>query len=510
MKYRIGLFVLIFFMAFNLNVYAKSQGKEFIPMKQIQDKVHSFKLDNGMRFVVMERGDSPVVSFVTFVKVGSVDEVTGHTGIAHILEHMAFKGTKDIGTKDYKKEKGLLKQVDQAYREFLYCKYSGTDKSRCQSLENRFHKLLTEANSLVIPNEFSKIIEKNGGEDLNAATSTDYTIYHVSLPANKVELWFSLEYDRLTNPVFREFYTEKEVIREERRMRVDTSPMGKLLERFRSICFLAHPYSHPTIGWDSDIRATTISDVKRFYKTYYVPQNITIAIVGDVDFKEIKRLALTYFGHMKKGKNPPIVWTIEPPQDSKRDITVFANAQPMYIRGYHVPGYGSKDFLVLEVLETILSGGRSSRLYKDLVLEKRVALSIAAFNGYPGVRYPCIFGIYAIPNKGVSLNTLSQAIDMEFEKIEKKGVQEEEIERACTLEKGELLRELESNLGMARELAYAHAIYGDWKRIFLDIDEMEKISPKDIQLVIKKYFINSNMIEARLLNKHEKENNTGN
>lgn len=479
-------------------------GGDQFSMKELMDKIDSFTLDNGMQFIVMQREKTPVVSFVTFVKVGSVDENIGETGIAHIFEHMAFKGTKDIGTKDWNKEKIVLEELDNVYREYIQCINQGQSKDKCNLLKSRFNKLLEEANSYVIHNEFSKIIEKNGGEDLNAGTSTDYTIYYSSFPSNKVELWFSLESDRLKNPVFREFYTEKEVIREERRMRVDTSPMGKLIEGFRSIAFSAHPYSHPTIGWDSDIVNTTIRDVKQFYKKYYVPQNITIAIVGDVKIDEIKKLAQVYFGSMEKGEDPPIVSTKEPKLSARKEITIYDKAQPMYIRGYHVPGYGHKDYIVLRVLEDILSDGRSSRLYSRLVLEKKLALSVSAFYGFPGERYPCLFGILAIPNIGVSIDELSKAIDLELEDIMKNGVKKDEITRAYTLEKAELIREMESNLGMARELAYSQAIYGDWKKLFSMIESFKDVSSQHIQDVIKKYFKEENMVEGKLIFKDKK------
>ncbi len=475
--------------------------RDVLSMNKLMQKIHSFKLKNGMTFVVMERKASPVVSFVTFVKVGSVDEPTGHTGIAHIFEHMAFKGTKDIGTKDWHREKILLEKLDNAYRDYIRCEDVEKDKDRCLVLKEKFHELLKEANSLVKHNEFSKIIEKNGGEDLNAGTATDYTLYYCSLPANKVELWFSLESDRLKNPVFREFYTEKEVIREERRMRVDTSPMGKLLEAFRALAFVAHPYKHPTIGWDSDIVHTTIRDVKEFYKKFYIPQNITIAIVGDVNLEEIKKLAHIYFSPFEKRPDSPYVWTKEPKQRAKREVVLYEDAHPMYIRGYHVPGYGSREYLALELLEAILSSGRSSRLYSHLVLQKKLALSISAFYGFPGERYPTLFGVYAIPNNGVSLDELGKAIDMELKDISKNGVSREEIDRAYTMEEADLLREMDSNLGMARELAYAQSIYGDWKKLFSDLSELKKVSSKDIQEVVKKYFVPENMIEAKLIKK---------
>jgi len=469
-------------------------------LTRVEHNITEFTLPNGMRFVVMKRKNAPVVSFVTIVGVGSVCEKTGETGISHILEHMAFKGTPHIGTKDWKKEKVLLKEVDKAYKDWFYCSLK-KGKEECTKERNTFEKLKKEADSLVIPNEFSKIIEQNGGEDLNAQTSSDYTMYFCSLPANRVELWFYLESDRLKNPVWREFYTEKEVIREERRMRIDTSPMGKLIESFRATAFIAHPYRHPTIGWDSDIVAITISDLEKYYRTYYVPQNIAIAIVGDVDVARIKALALKYFGDMKKGPNPPIIYTTEPPQAGPRQVFVYDNAQPIYLRGYHIPAYGSRDYLALELLSSILSQGRSSRLYRDLVLNKKIALSISASTGFPGEKYPSLFVIFALPNRGVSLDKLSTAIDKEIELIKEKGVSEEEIKRAYIINKAEILREMQSNLGMAQDLAYYEMIGGSWKKVFSDVEEMGKISPEEVKKVAQKYLVKKNMTEARLVSK---------
>ncbi len=469
-------------------------------LNRIKHKVSEFTLPNGMRFVVMKRQNVPVVSFVTIVGVGSVCEKTGETGISHILEHMAFKGTPDIGTKDWKKERILLKEVDNAYKKWFYCSLK-KGRGECVKERKTFERLKKEADSLVIPNEFSKIIEQNGGEDLNAQTSSDYTMYFCSLPANRVELWFYMESDRLKHPVWREFYTEKKVIREERRMRIDTSPMGKLIEAFRATSFIAHPYRHPTIGWDSDIVAITISDLERYYRTYYVPQNIVIAIVGDVDVKEIRSLAVRYFGDIKRGDNPPVIYTTEPPQSGPRQVVVYDSAQPIYLRGYHIPAYGSRDYLALELLSSILSQGRSSRLYRDLVLNKKIALSISTSTGFPGEKYPSLFVFFAIPNRGVSLDEVSRAIDGEIELIKKKGVSEEEIRRAYIINKADIVRDMQSNLGMAQDLAYYEMIGGSWQKVFSDVEDIEKISPQEVKRVAQKYLIEKNMTEARLVSK---------
>ena len=469
-------------------------------LTKVEGEITEFTLPNGMKFIVMERHNAPVVSFVTVVGVGSVCEKTGETGISHILEHMAFKGTTHIGTKDWPRERILLKKEDEAYKKWFLCSLRH-GKSSCSKEKEQFERLKAEADSLVIPNEFSKIIEQNGGEDLNAQTSSDYTMYFCSLPANRVELWFYMESDRLKNPVWREFYTEKEVIREERRMRIDTSPMGKLIEAFRATAFIAHPYRHPTIGWDSDIQAITISDLNRYYQKYYVPENIVIAIVGDVNPAYIKGLAEKYFGDIKRRPMPEPIYTMEPPQDGPREVEVYDNAQPIYLRGYHIPSYGSRDYLALEVLSSILSEGRSSRLYRDLVLNKKLALSISASTGFPGERYPCLFVIFAIPSKGVSLERLSHAIDEEIASVQKEGVTSQEIHRAYILSKADILRSMESNLGMAQELAYYEVIGGSWRHIFSDVKEMARITPEEIKEVACRYLVRENMTEARLISK---------
>ncbi|MCF8039176.1 MAG: insulinase family protein, partial [Desulfohalobiaceae bacterium] len=305
-------------------------------LETFEDEVTAFSLDNGLRFLVIERHQAPVASFVTFVNVGSVDEPRGNTGIAHLFEHLAFKGTPNIGTTNWEKEQKILEKIDAAYTKWLRAKYiQRADEAKLTALRDRFEELQKEAQQYVVPNAFPKIIERHGGTDLNAATGKDFTMYFCSLPSNKVELWFSLESDRLMQPVFREFYTEKEVVLEERRMRVDSDPTGRMIEELQALAYLAHPYRNPTIGWSTDIRATTRDDLRSFYQQYYRPQNLTVAVAGDVDPKRIEKLARTYFGAMAKREFNPRIITREPEQRGERKFVHIGPNQPMYIEAYH-------------------------------------------------------------------------------------------------------------------------------------------------------------------------------
>ncbi|MDP2283205.1 MAG: pitrilysin family protein, partial [Pseudohongiella sp.] len=368
------------------------------------ERVSEFTLDNGLHFIVIERPVAPVATFVTFVNVGGVDEPVNNTGVAHIFEHMAFKGSSRIGTNDHEAEQQALQRMDDAYRAWLAESYSSApDQSRLDSLWQTFEQWQTQAGSYIKSEEFSQIIEREGGVGLNAFTSADATGYFYSLPQNKAELWFFLEAERFMDPVFREFYVEKDVIMEERRMRTDSNPQGRLLEEFLSVAYSAHPYRNPVIGWASDITATTIADTQRFFETYYVPSNMTIAIAGDVKTEEMRALAEKYFAAMPAAPHPPAVKTIEPAQRGERRFVIEEQSQPLFIAGYKTVAAGHPDAAALEMLSQILSAGRTSRLYQRMVQDEQLALGVQALTGFPGSRFPSLFVTFAVPNMGVSL-----------------------------------------------------------------------------------------------------------
>lgn len=496
MGYRIWLSAAVILLL--LNVFPA--GAETI-LDRFENQVTEFTLDNGLTFVVLERHQAPVASFVTCVKVGSVNEPAGRTGLAHLFEHMAFKGTKTIGTKGWEPEREVLDKLDKAYAAWLEEKRKrNPDPGALDAKRQRFEELRSKARSYVIPNEFARIIELNGGTDLNAGTSSEYTVYFSSFPANRAELWFSLESDRLRNPVWREFYTEKEVVREERRMRVDSNPTGKLVEQLLAAAFVAHPYGDPVIGWDSDILAARAEDLDRFYHDYYVPQNMAIGIAGDVDPEQIRSWARLYFGSIPKGQDPPDVVTREPDQEGTRSVQVSSRNQPLYARAYHTVSQFHDHAPALELLGDILAKGRTSRLYRALVEEEKVAASIFAFNGFPGDVYPSLFIVFGVPSKGVSLERLSESIDSELERIRTQGVTQEELDRAITKARAKLIRGLDSNLGLAKSLAMAEILGGDWRRVFTILDDYEQVTAADIQEVAQAYLQPENCTIGQLVN----------
>src|ERR1700680_1070131 len=266
-------------------------------LQEFEKKVTEFTLANGMHFLIVERHDAPVVSFNTYVNVGSVDDPSGETGIAHMFEHMAFKDPKTIGTKNWPEEKKALDAIEQIYDRLdaERRKAFRADQKKIQAIEAELDAAISKADSLFEPNEYDRIVESNGGVGLNAATGEDSTNYFYSFPSNRLELWFLLESERFLQPVFREFYKERDVVREERRMRVQCSLQGKLVESLLATAFAAHPYRVMPGGWASDIDNFRRTEAERFYRIYYTPNNITIGIAGDVKPAEAKRLAEKYF-----------------------------------------------------------------------------------------------------------------------------------------------------------------------------------------------------------------------
>lgn len=305
-------------------------------LERVINQLTEFRLDNGLKFIVLERHQAPVVSFLTYADVGGIDEPDGQTGVAHFLEHLAFKGTKRIGTTDYKAEAPLLAKLEQLDNQIKTAK-TNSKKDEIARLETEFKSVEFQALKLVKQNEMGQIVEQAGGVGLNATTSSEATRYFYSFPANKLELWMSLESDRFLDPVFREFYQEKEVILEERRLRVENSPIGQMVEKFIDAAFKVHPYRRPVIGYDQDIRNLTPENVKKFFDAYYAPSNLTIAIVGDVNPTEVKKLAQTYFGRYAAKPKPQQKLPGEPQQTATREVTLELATQPWYLEGYHRP-----------------------------------------------------------------------------------------------------------------------------------------------------------------------------
>ncbi|AMA10135.1 MULTISPECIES: M16 family metallopeptidase [unclassified Picosynechococcus] len=468
-------------------------------LDQVIENITEFTLDNGLQFIVLEDRSAPVVSFVTYADVGGVDEPDGKTGVAHFLEHLAFKGSTNLGTTNYEAEQVLLDRLDRLFDQMQQAKEAG-DMAQFETLETEFQQVQAEANEYVIQNAFGQVVEAAGGVGLNAATSADYTQYFYSFPSNKLELWMSLESERFLDPVFREFYKEREVILEERRMRTDNSPIGKMVEVFLDTAFSTHPYRRPVIGYDEDIRNLTRQDIKDFFAEHYTPDNLTIAIVGDVDPTQVKAMAEVYFGRFPKAaalEEPPL--PVEPPQTETRSVTLELPSQPWYLEGYHAPQLTDPDYVVYQIIASILSNGRTSRLYKSLVEEQQVALNAEGFNGFPGEKYPNIMLLYALTAPGKTVDDVAAAFAAELERLKTEPVSPEELERVKTQARASLLRSLDSNMGMARLLATYEVQTGDWRELFTELDRIAAITAEDVQRVAQETFTPENRTVGKLL-----------
>jgi predicted Zn-dependent peptidase len=467
-------------------------------LERVIKQMTEFRLDNGMKFLVLERHQAPVISFVTYADVGGVDEPEGKTGVAHFLEHLAFKGTTRIGTKDYKVEKPLLDRLDRLADQIQSAKAAGK-KDEVARLTAEFEKVEAQAAKLVKPNDFGRIVEQAGGVGLNANTSTEATRYFYSFPANKLELWMSLESERFLEPVFREFYKEKDVILEERRLRVENSPIGMMIEKFNDTAFSVHPYKRPVIGYDEDIRNLTREDVQKFFDTHYVPSNLTIAVVGDVNPTQVKKLAQIYFGRYKAKPKPQQQIPVEPKQTQTREVTLKLKSQPWYLEGYHRPAITHPDNAVYEIIGRLLSDGRTSRLYKSLVEKQRLALSAQGLSGFPGDKYPNLMLFYALTAPGHTVDEVEVALRNEIEKLKVEPVSVMELERVKNQARADLLRSLDSNMGMAQQLLEYEVKTGSWRNLFKQLNQLEAVTAADVQRVALLTFTPENRTIGKLL-----------
>jgi len=472
-----------------LSVFAVAQD-----VASFEKRITVKKLDNGLTLLVCERPEAPVFSFFTMVDAGSAQDPMRATGLAHMFEHMAFKGTDKIGTTDYAAEKPALEKVEVAYAAYIAerDKSVNRDEAKLKQLEQAWKDAIAAADKYVKSNEFGKIIEQNGGEDMNAFTNYDETGYHYSLPENRLELWAYLESERFLHPVMREFYKERNVVIEERRLRTDSNPIGRLLEQFNAEAFEAHPYHRPTIGWISDLNHFSASDAQRFFDAYYVPSNMVVAVAGDIKAEQAMAILEKYFGRLPARPKPDEETTTEPPQNSERRVVLKEKTQPLYLEGYHRPDYRDKDDAVFDAITDLLSEGRTSRLYRALVRDKKIASYSAGFSGLPGTKYPHLFAFYAVPLPGHTPQEMGDAIHVEIERLKKEDISDDELKMIKTRTKANLIRGLADNQGLAIQLATYQTRYGDWRELFRTVDRIDQVTKADIRRVANATFVDTN------------------
>jgi zinc protease len=447
-RLRVGLVLFFLLLSFSL----------FLPFSEagLRETVFETILPNGLKVLFLENHKAPLITFHVWYRVGSRNEEWGKTGLSHMLEHMMFKGTEKVG-----------------------------------------------------PEEFSRIIQENGGND-NAFTSRDYTAYFENLSADRVQIAIDLESDRMKNLILREedFRTERMVVMEERRLRTEDNPQAYLQEQLEAAAFQIQPYHWPIIGWMEDISRFTLDDLKSYYRTYYNPINALLVVVGDFKKEDLLSSIEKAFGSYPKGTIPDQEKDKDPPQDGERRIFVKKEAQlPSIVMGYHVPNLREPDSYVLEVISVVLSGGKSSRLYQSLVREKRLVLSADADHSLLS-RDPSLFYLSADLLPGKEVADVEKALDQEIEKLHKERVGERELEKAKNQLEASFIFSQDSTFYQAMLLA-RHEISLDWRTIDDYLPSIRKVSPEDIQRVAKQYLIPDNRTVGILIPLPAKEGKPG-
>ncbi|MCZ6795241.1 MAG: pitrilysin family protein [Planctomycetota bacterium] len=462
-------------------------------------------LPNGLRVLLLPRQGDPNIAAGWVAKVGSVNERPGITGTAHLFEHMMFKGTRVIGTNDIDKGLAVMAKLDavkgklaheekelrrrQRHGEIEDASDPAERSEKHRQLLERFQQLLASQRELIVKGEFDRIYTAAGASGMNAGTTNDFTIYFINVPKNKLELWFWMESDRLLNPVFREFYSERDVVREERRLRVESTPTGKFAEQFDALFWGSSPYSWPVIGWPSDVEAVTRDEALSFYDVYYAPGNLSVCLVGDFDADEAVKLAGRYFGRLEQGPHPPPdVRTVEIPQVAEKRMIAHAETKPRVILRYHTVPRGHRDAPALLVLEEVLNG-RTGRLYKSLVLGQEIATS--ARSGQRGMKYEGYFELRGVVKPPHTPNEVEKALSDLVAGLAAEDVEERELQKVKNRLAAREFRKLRSSFSLMFELLVREA-YGTWETINSEPPRLQAVTAKEIREAVGKYFRTEN------------------
>lgn len=474
-----------------------------LPVSSLAQEVNviEHELDNGLTLLLVPKPGDPNIAAGWVAKVGSVNERPGITGVAHLFEHMMFKGTHALGTQDIDQDLEIIEQLDalrvdiqaeevELDRRFQLGQLDDPDDPAARSAKHKelleqFDELLARQSGLLIKEDFSRIYTGEGASGMNAGTSYDFTIYFINVPANKLELWFWMESDRLLNPVFREFYAERNVVHEERRLRTDSTPIGKFQEQFESMFWQSSPYGWPVVGWPSDLEGITREEALTFFDTYYAPNNLAAALVGDFDPDEAIEFANRYFGRLSRGARPPLEpRTREMPQLAEKRMVASADTNPQVSIRYHSVRDGHVDEPPLVVLGQLLNG-RTGRLYKALVEEQEVATS--AFGGQSGYKYEGLFELRGTATQGVTPEEVELAIYAELDRLKQELVPERELQKVKNQNAAGTFRDLRSNYGLMMQLLIREGNRG-WEHINTDPALYDAVTPEDIMRVANTYF----------------------
>ena len=457
----------------------------------LKKDVVEYKLDNGMRWLLVRRHQAPVFSGVVMIRVGGADEKMGKTGLAHVFEHMAFKGSSRLGTSDFAKEKPILDEIEKVGDELTREQQVG-NKQAVTTLKEKFKQLSQEAAKYQIKNEIWEVMVGNGASDLNAYTSKDVTAFHASMPINRLELWLDIFSQMVNDPAYREFYTERDVIMEERRTGVDNDPDGKMSEVLVDSSFQNGPYHWPLVGYAKDIAGLTIADARAFHDSFYVAQNMVGVLAGDLNINETKKLIAKYFGSVPSGSQAnDSIYENKGGQTKKISL----NAEPAAIISYHKPTLPNPDEFVFDVIDVLLCDGPTSRLEKRFIYDEKMASAISCSDSYPGSRLNNLMLIWAEPNRPYSAQKLASLIEEEINKLKDKPILPEELSRIRTKVAAAMIFSLEKNLGLALSLAEFETVFNDWQLIIKYPKLVDEVTTDDVMRVAEKYFTKQNMTE---------------
>ena len=479
------------------------------PLQAQKVPVIEKELPNGMKLLLVVRHDEPSVSGGWVAHVGSANERPGITGIAHLFEHMMFKGTPTLGTKNNQRDQEIIAAQEQVRDQMraeenklrIAVRRGEADdllkpenmSPRWRELNEQFKKLVTEQRELMVKNEFDRVYTTAGASSMNAFTSEDMTCYFITVPANKLELWMWMESERLLRPVFREFYAERDVVMEERRLRTESTPLGKPQEQFNSLFWESSNYHWPVIGWPFDVAHISMPEAKNFYATYYAPQNLTAVLVGDFDPDQATQLAEKYLGRIPRGaQNPPPVLSMEVPQVAEKRMNAEAETNPLAEIWWHTVAFGHTDSYALEILARLLNT-RTGRLYKGLVLGSQLATEAEA--AQESRKYAGFFIAQAEAKEGRTPQEVEAGIYSELARLQTETVPADELQKVKNNFAANEYRKLASNMAILQQLMINDG-FGNWREINEAGPRYQAVTAADVQRVAKKYFTKDNRATA--------------
>jgi predicted Zn-dependent peptidase len=464
--------------------------RKTVEFLELQKAISEFTLPNGVHFIVAERHQSPVVSFHTLVNVGSLQDPSGETGLAHMFGLMAFKGTETIGTRNWPEEKKALDAAEEACdrMEAEVNKGASADQTRVDLLRAQFRLAVDNARRLSGSSESRHILEENGAVSLAASVSAAASEYAYSFPSNRAELWFLMESQRLMHPVFRDFYAERDGAMADGQ-RLESNPPARMMSELLAAAFKVHPYRNPSGGWPGDIQNLRRTRAQALFERYNVPGNITVAIVGDVAAADAKRLAERYFGPIAARPLPPLATPQEPPQNGPKTVIVEMSGPPIAAVGYKRPSQYDKDDLALGLLQVLLSDGRTGILYNELVQERRLAQLVRVSAIIPEGRFPNLFAFLLVAAPGRTVEENQLALGDVLQRIKFTAVDAASLARAKARARAGLIRGITANRDLARLLARYSADYGDWRKLFTSANELNQVGSADIQRAANRCFV---------------------